>query len=79
MYDRVAFKMLPFNIVSLGEMSHHEVLDAAHRNVNVILCNHSNSERGYLLEFKNTFTKQLDDKSINISLSECDADPLVTH
>lgn len=62
-----------------GEMSHHDVLDAVHSNVSVILCNHSNSERGYLFEFKETLARLLDDNSIEISLSETDADPLVTH
>lgn len=60
-------------------MSHHDVLDAIHSNVNVILCNHSNSERGYLKEFKDTLTKLLNDSSIEISLSENDVDPLVTY
>lgn len=60
-------------------MSHHEVLDAAHNNVSVILCNHSNSERGYLKEFKDTLAKLLNDDSIEILISETDADPLVTY
>lgn len=63
----------------IGEMSHHEVLEAAHNNVSVILCNHSNSERGYLKEFKDTLAKLLNDDSIGILISETDADPLVTY
>lgn len=31
-----------------GEMSHHEVLAALARGTNVILCGHTNTERGYL-------------------------------
>lgn len=60
-------------------MSHHDVLDAIHNNVNVILCNHSNSERGYLKEFKDTLANLLSDDSIEILISETDADPLVAH
>lgn len=60
-------------------MSHHDVLEAIHSNVSVILCNHSNSERGYLTEFKETLTNLLGDNSIEIQLSETDADPLVTY
>lgn len=60
-------------------MSHHDVLEAVHNNVNVILCNHSNSERGYLTEFKETLAKLLDDDKVEIFLSEKDADPLVTY
>lgn len=62
-----------------GEMSHHDVLHAVHNNVSVILCNHSNSERGYLKEFKDTLANLLGDNSIEILISETDADPLVTH
>lgn len=60
-------------------MSHHEVLEATHNNVNVILTNHSNSERGYLHEFKQTLAGLLGDNSIEILVSETDADPLVTY
>jgi len=31
-----------------GEMSHHEVLASAASGRNVILCGHTNTERGYL-------------------------------
>lgn len=31
-----------------GEMSHHEVLAALAAGTNVILCGHTNTERGYL-------------------------------
>lgn len=70
---------IDFNVWLIGEMSHHEVLDSIHSNVSVILCNHSNSERGYLKEFKNTLTNLIDNDSIEILLSETDADPLVTY
>lgn len=60
-------------------MSHHEILDAIHRNINVILCNHSNSERGYLVEFREKFIKHLDNNLTNIILSKTDVDPLVTY
>lgn len=63
----------------VGEMSHHEVLDAAHNNVNVILCNHSNSERGFLTHFKGTLANILDDADIQIHISQTDADPLSTY
>lgn len=60
-------------------MSHHEVLEAAHNNVTVILCNHSNSERGFLTHFKHTLTNVLDDADIQIQISQTDADPLSTY
>lgn len=60
-------------------MSHHELLDAAHNNVNVILCNHSNSERGFLTHFQQTLATVLDDPEIQIDISQSDADPLSTY
>jgi putative NIF3 family GTP cyclohydrolase 1 type 2 len=61
-----------------GEMFHHDVLDANHQNTSVILLNHSNSERGFLKVFKEVFSKSLNDPSIEILISETDADPLRT-
>lgn len=60
-------------------MSHHDVLEAVHSDTSCILLNHSNSERGYLAEFKHTLAGLLEDNSIEIIVSETDADPLVTY
>lgn len=58
-----------------GEMSHHEVLDAVHTNVSVILCNHSNSERGFLERFRKRFG-EIVGKDVVIEIASGDADPL---
>eukprot|EP00076_Gallus_gallus_P010059 XP_004942661.1 NIF3-like protein 1 isoform X1 [Gallus gallus] len=58
-----------------GEMSHHDVLDAVANGISVILCEHSNTERGFLSELRDTLTIHLQNK-INIILSEKDRDPL---
>ncbi|XP_051009807.1 NIF3-like protein 1 isoform X1 [Acomys russatus] len=58
-----------------GEMSHHDVLDAAAKGINVILCEHSNTERGFLSELQGMLGIHLENK-INIILSETDRDPL---
>lgn len=58
-----------------GEMSHHEVLDARHQNVSVILCNHSNSERGFLKRFRTEFGAIVGD-GVVIEVSAVDEDPL---
>lgn len=42
-----------------GEMSHHEVLDAVHKGIHVILTRHSNSERGFLKVAANHHLKNL--------------------
>lgn len=58
-----------------GEMSHHEVLDAVSHGVHVILCEHSNTERGFLTEFKSKLNMLLEEK-VDVVVSSCDADPL---
>ncbi|XP_066588964.1 NIF3-like protein 1 isoform X3 [Prorops nasuta] len=60
-----------------GEMFHHDVLDAVHKGIHVILTNHSDSERGYLKVFASKFSQILNN-SVKISVSERDADPLTT-
>lgn len=57
-----------------GEISHHDALDSSHKQINVIALNHSNSERGYLKDFKGIIEKQLENVEINIS--QKDQDPL---
>ena len=58
-----------------GEMSHHEVLDAVHAGTSVILCEHSNTERGYLKLFAKKLTGMLDNH-VEVVVSEKDTDPL---
>ncbi|GLH11271.1 NIF3-like protein 1 [Gryllus bimaculatus] len=60
-----------------GEMLHHDVLDAVHNGSHVILCNHSDSERGFLstlaVKLGNEFQQ-----AVQVILSREDKDPLVT-
>jgi len=58
-----------------GEMSHHEVLDALAKGTSVILCEHTNTERGYLPVFKTMLEEKLQGK-IDVHVSTTDADPL---
>ncbi|XP_017885945.1 NIF3-like protein 1 isoform X3 [Ceratina calcarata] len=60
-----------------GEMLHHDILDAVHKGISVILTNHSDSERGFLRTFAFTLNDMLD-KSVVVSVSKNDADPLDT-
>ncbi|BFF94326.1 NIF3-like protein 1 [Drosophila madeirensis] len=60
-----------------GEMSHHEVLDFNHNGTTVLLCNHSNSERGFLRVFAPKLAELLQG-ACEILVSEKDQDPLVT-
>ncbi|KAJ8917813.1 hypothetical protein NQ315_010722 [Exocentrus adspersus] len=57
-----------------GEMLHHDVLDATQKGINVILCNHSDSERGYLKDF----VKKFNINGVNMIFSKKDRDCLTT-
>lgn len=58
-----------------GEMSHHDVLQAVYNGSNVILCEHSNTERGYMTVLKSKLQERLDSNT-QIVISEVDMDPL---
>lgn len=64
-----------FFLKMAGEMSHHDVLDAVANGISVILCEHSNTERGFLSELRDALAIHLQNK-INIIVAEKDRDPL---
>ncbi|KAM8716019.1 hypothetical protein ACLKA7_002977 [Drosophila subpalustris] len=68
---------LQVDLVITGEMSHHELLDFNHNGTTVLLCNHSNSERGYLREFLPKLDERLQG-ACELLISEKDKDPLHT-
>ncbi|SCU88246.1 LANO_0D01530g1_1 [Lachancea nothofagi CBS 11611] len=57
-----------------GEMSHHEILRLREMGKGVIVCNHSNTERGFL---RQVMLKELSDAGIQCIVSSEDCDPLV--
>jgi len=60
-----------------GEMSHHECLDAVSKGRTVVLCEHSNTERGFLRQsLRNTLMELLDGK-VDVLVSDVDKDPLL--
>lgn len=63
------------DLLLTGEMSHHHVLAAVQRGQAVILCEHSNTERGYLPELAERL-KKLAGNRAEILISEADHDPL---
>ena len=65
----------PADVYLTGEMPHHDILAAVARGTSVILCNHSNTERGYLQVLRGKLTKLLNG-TVNVIVSEIDADPL---
>ncbi|GBM83738.1 NIF3-like protein 1 [Araneus ventricosus] len=67
-------KGVPADLYITGEMSHHDLLDAIHKKTSVIVCEHSNSERGYLVELADQLRPML--KGINFIISKVDKDPI---
>jgi len=59
-----------------GEMSHHEVLHAVGNKRTVLLCEHSNTERGFFDELKPKLHSLMDGK-VEILISKTDQDPLI--
>lgn len=70
-------KNIPADLYLTGEMLHHDILDATHRGIHVILTNHSDSERGFLKIFASILDRNLQN-SVKICVSETDRDPLET-
>lgn len=58
-----------------GEMRHHDVLSANAAGTSVILCEHTNTERGYLPTLKAQLSAHTD---AEILISTVDRDPLVS-
>lgn len=65
------------DLILSGEMGHHDVLGFIQKGAVVILCEHTNSERGYLkAQLQGTLAKELNNKDVEIVVSELDEDPL---
>jgi len=58
-----------------GEMKHHDVLEALHGGVSVILAGHTNTERGYLARMAERLRGAL--AGVTVHLAREDRDPLV--
>lgn len=56
-----------------GEMSHHDILNATAQGISVCLCEHTNTERGYL---KQVLAPYLQKQGINVICSHEDHDPI---
>jgi dinuclear metal center YbgI/SA1388 family protein len=57
-----------------GELRHHSVLDAQERGCTVVLCGHTNTERGYLRVLQKTIAERL--PRLTITVAKGDRDPL---
>ena len=64
------------DLLLTGEMRHHDVLAAVARSQSVVLCDHTNTERGYLPVLKRRLSSALG-AGVDVRVSSVDADPLV--
>jgi putative NIF3 family GTP cyclohydrolase 1 type 2 len=69
-----AFRKVDFSdcLIITGEMSHHDLLKCKRSNVDVILMEHSNSERVFLKELRRLLMEDLPDFNVMISLTDKD-------
>ena len=76
------FKELPqhVDVLFTGELSHHEVLAAVAKGQHVILCGHTNTERGFLGFMRpilqNNLDKELGPSKVEVKISTRDDDPI---
>jgi putative NIF3 family GTP cyclohydrolase 1 type 2 len=73
-----ALKRITPDLLLSGEMGHHDVLGAVQNGSIVILCEHTNSERGYLRDRLQPYLKAELPADVTVVCSEVDADPLVS-
>lgn len=64
------------DVLITGEMSHHEILDAINNGITVILCEHSNTERGFLRDWSMQLKSSVLDDQVMVGVSDIDRDPL---
>jgi putative NIF3 family GTP cyclohydrolase 1 type 2 len=68
------------DVLFTGELSHHEVLAAVAKGQHVILCGHTNTERGFLSTLQRALQRKLDEDTlvgdIEVIISKQDQDPL---
>lgn len=65
----------PADVYLTGEMRHHDILAANARGTSVILCDHTNTERGYLPVLKKKLHEKLG-RAVRIDISKADREPL---
>ncbi len=58
-----------------GEMRHHDILTALEHGTSVIVCDHTNTERGYLKVLRERLLEGMN-KRIDVNIAAADKDPL---
>lgn len=67
-------KVSDVDLLLTGEMRHHDVLARAARGTSVVLCDHTNTERGFLPVYAERLRARL--PGVEVLVSEEDRDPL---
>jgi dinuclear metal center YbgI/SA1388 family protein len=67
-------KLSGFDLFLTGEMRHHDVLARAQSGTSVVLCDHTNTERGYLPLLATRLSRET--PGVSFHVSQCDRDPL---
>ncbi|KAJ3294665.1 NGG1 interacting factor [Rhizoclosmatium sp. JEL0117] len=80
--NSVCSKAKKADLYFTGEMGHHEVMDATSKGTAVVLCEHSNTERGYLSQVLQQKLQELlngdgSAENVEVVVSKRDSDPLV--
>ncbi|XP_003742801.1 NIF3-like protein 1 [Galendromus occidentalis] len=66
----------PFDLLVTGGMGHHDALEAVHQGSYVILSEHSDTERGFLHDFKEKLRAEVPELEVTVSV--IDEDPMKT-
>lgn len=67
-------KNVDADVYLTGEMSHHDILAACAKGVHVILCEHSNTERGFLTHLLRKLVSKF--PNVDTQIASTDRDPL---
>jgi len=68
-------KLTGYDLFITGELRHHDVRERAASGTSVILCDHTNTERGFLPVFAERLRRLLGSE-ISFDIASCDRDPL---
>lgn len=72
------FKSVDADLYYTGELSHHEALALKEQGKAVIVCNHSNTERGYLKEMQKMLERECEGEDITFIVSSSDEEVYAT-
>jgi dinuclear metal center YbgI/SA1388 family protein len=65
-----------FDLILTGELRHHDILARNAAGTSVMLCDHTNTERGYLPRFAERLAR-VSEQALEVLVSEADREPLV--